>query len=444
MTRYEEAIAAEEADRAFERLRTFPYLVLAVSGGPDSLALLALIAEWRSRIGDDAPAVTIATVDHGLRERSRHEAQTVADMSARFGLPHVTLDWIGEKPKTGIADAAREVRYALLDDYAQIIAGGAAVAVVTAHHQDDQAETFFMRLMRGGGVTALAAMPSERPLASDASVKLVRPLLQFSKQRLVATLAVRQISWFEDPSNDNREFERVRVRQALAETELSAPALATAARRMRDAADGLQFATGALAQSAGLMIDRNIYARFGRVAFEDAPMILRQMLLEHLVDRFGGATRRPELSELERLAERFTQRAPFTVTLGGAVISAGSRYVRLWREHGRIDAMPVALRPGQPVRWDDRFIVAYDGGGADMTVRPLGDAAVDVSDDVMLGGKDIPRAAIASLPAFYYNGILAGVPILTSPDGCETRSDGRRMKTEPIPLPVIGKPLCGQ
>lgn len=442
MTRYEEAIAAEEADRAFERLRAFPYLVLAVSGGPDSLALLALIAEWRARIGNDPPAVTVATVDHGLRERSRLEALTVAELSAGFGLPHVTLDWTGEKPKTGIADAAREARYALLDDYAQSIAGGAAVAVVTAHHQDDQAETFIMRLMRGGGVTALAAIPDERPLAGGSSVKLIRPLLQFSKQRLVATLAVRRISWFEDPSNDNPDFERVRVRQALAATELSAPALATAARRMRDAADGLQFATGALAQSSGLMIDRNIYARFERVAFEDAPMILRQMLLEHLVYCFGGATRRPQLSELERLAERFTQRAPFTVTLGGAVISAGSRYVRLWREPGRIDSTPLALTPGQPVRWDERFIVAFDGGGTDMAIRPLGDAAVDVS--VMLGGTDIPRAAIASLPAFYDKGALAGVPILTSPGGCETRSDGQQLKTEPIPLPVIGKPLCGQ
>lgn len=444
MTRYEEAIAAEEADRAFERLRAFHHVVLAVSGGPDSLALLTLVAEWRARAGNGAPVVAVATVDHGLRERSRLEAQAVAEISAGLGLPHTILEWTGEKPKASISDAARDARYALLDGYAQNISCGASAAVVTAHHQDDQAETFVMRLMRGGGVTALAAIPDERRLAGGSSVMLIRPLLQFSKQRLVATLAVREMSWFDDPTNGDTDYERVRVRQALAATELGSPALAIAARRMRDAADGLQFATGGLAQSAALVLDRNIYARFERVAFEDAPTILRQMLLEHLIGCFGGTTRRPELSELERLAQRFTQRAPFTVTLGGAVISAGSRYVRLWREPARIDATPLALTSGKPMLWDERFIVAYDGGGAEIAVRPLGGSAADLPDDVIRDGQDIPRAAIASLPAFYDSGALAGVPILAGPGGCQMLADGRQLKTQPIPLLAIGRPLCGQ
>lgn len=434
MTTSEAAIAAEEADRAFERLRDFRHVVLAVSGGPDSLALLILIAEWRVRLGDAAPVISVATVDHRLRANSAVEAQGVARLAAELGLPHMTLDWTDDKPPTGIPEAARSARYALMEAHARSLSGGERVALVTAHHQDDQAETFFMRLMRGGGVTALAAMPGERPVATGSKVILLRPLLAFSKSRLVATLARRRVSWFDDPSNENAAFERVRVRQMLADAHIDAAVLATAARRMRDASDGLRFAARAFVESAGLIIDRNIYARLDRAAFDEAPVILRQMALGDLIARFGGATPPPELSELEALAHRFAARAAFTATLGGAVISAGSRYVRVWREVGRIEAQPLVLHAGLPARWDDRFIVSVEGSSADVIVKPLrlGRGA----DFVHAGTKDIPRAALAGLPAFYDGATLLGVPILTNPEGRQTLVDGGQLICEPIPAPA--------
>lgn len=430
----EEAIAAEEADRAFEPLRDFSHIVLAVSGGPDSLALLTLVAEWRARLGETVPATIVATVDHGLREQSQIEAQVVAEISAKLELPHTTLDWIGAKPTTGIPDAARKARYALLDDFASMWSAGQAVAVVTAHHQDDQAETFFMRLMRGGGVTALAAMSRQRRLASGSSVVLVRPLLDFSKSRLIATLARRGMSWFDDPTNENATFERVRVRQMLAEAQLSAPALSTAARRMRDAADGLQFAAEAFARTICLNTNRNIYACFDRAAFDAGPVILRHMVLKQLIACFGGMTGPPELSELEDLAQRFVNRAPFTVTLGGAVISAGSRYVRLWREAARIAVAPVTLRAGSSMNWDARFVVGYHGSLTDVRVKPLGTTETDLPHPAIPGTEDVPRAAVAGLPAFYAGEALLGVPILTNLNGIQTLGDGGRLTTTSISL----------
>lgn len=432
MTTGEAAIAANEADRALERLRNFHHVVLAVSGGPDSLALLALVAEWRARLGNAAPTVSVATVDHGLREQSAIEAQMVARVAADYGLPHTTLDWIGAKPTSGVPDAARTARYALLHDHALALSNGQSAAVVTAHHQDDQAETFFMRLMRGGGVTALAAMPDARRLAGDPDIVLLRPLLSFSKSRLIATLAMRGLSWADDPSNENTAFERVRVRQALAEAQIDAAALATAARRMGEAADGLRFAARAFLQVIGLVNDRNIYARFDRAAFDDGPVILRQMVLEHLIAHFGGATRRPELSEIETLGQRFIARAPFTVTLGGAVISAGSRYVRLWRETGRIEATPLVLQAGLPARWDERFMVSVEGSRSSIIVKPLGPSQAD--DFVPQGTKDILRAALAGVPAFYDGATVIGVPILTNPEGRQTVAEGVQLTSEPIPM----------
>lgn len=442
MTRYEGAIAAEEADRAFAALRGFDHHVLAVSGGPDSLALLVLIAEWRARFGGAAPCVSVATVDHGLRAEAAQEARAVGDIAASLGLPHTILDWTGDKPASGVANAAREARYRLLDGFAQNVAGGRSVVVVTAHHQDDQAETFWMRLMRGGGVTALAAMPRERPLHDSSPVRLVRPLLGFPKARLIATVARRGWAWADDPTNENSAYERVRVRAAFAaEAEIDPAALARAAGRMRDAADGLDYAARAFETSIALTIEAGIFARFDRAAFDAAPAILRQMVLVRLIGPFGGASRAPELSEIEALAARFGADATFTATLGGAVTSVGPRNVRVWREVGRIAAEPVALQPGVAVRWDERFLVHYDGGaGRNVNVRPAGrDARMIDASRV----KDVPAAALAGLPAFYDGATLLGVPNLTNVNGMVDLFNGLRLVSHPIPYTVPGSPLTG-
>lgn len=427
MTRYEEAISAEEADRAFAALRGFDHLVLAVSGGPDSLALLALIADWRGRIGD-APVVSVVTVDHGLRAESAHEARAVGAIAQSLGLPHTILEWTGDKPGSGVANAARAARYRLLDDFAQQAADGRSVAVVTAHHQDDQGETFWMRLMRGGGVHALSAMPRERMLRDEGTVRLVRPLLDFPKTRLVATVARRGWTWADDPTNENEAYERVRVRAALAGAEIDSAALARAAGRMRDADDGLAYAARAFETAIALHVEPGIYARFDRAAFDAAPVILRQMVLARLIGAFGGASRAPELSEIEALATRFGAEASFAATLGGTVISADSRRVHVWREVGRIAAAPVPLQMGVAVRWDERFLVHYEGREArNLNVRVAGRV------DPVSRLKDTPAAALAGLPAFYDDDTLLGVPNLANANGTVEHFNGLRLVSLPIP-----------
>ena len=170
------------------------------------------------------PNVRVATVDHRLREESGREAEIVAGHSAALGFYHTTLRWEGAKPARGIPNAARNARYELLEAHARSFSENSAV--VTAHHQDDQAETVFMRLARGGGVDALAAMRDERDISDGSPVRLVRPLLGFSKARLIASLNARGVSWLDDPTNSNMKFERARVRQTLEASGLDAAALA--------------------------------------------------------------------------------------------------------------------------------------------------------------------------------------------------------------------------
>jgi len=182
-------------------------IVVAVSGGPDSLALLLLAAAARPG------QVEAATVDHALRAESRSEAELVAGVCEKLGVPHsiLTVEW-KEKPETGIQERARNARYGLL---ARWTVEHGARALLTGHHADDQAETLLMRLIRGAGVKGLAGM---RRLARTpgANLVLLRPLLGWRHAELEQLCADVGIKPADDPSNGDDQFERVRIRQALA------------------------------------------------------------------------------------------------------------------------------------------------------------------------------------------------------------------------------------
>jgi tRNA(Ile)-lysidine synthase len=198
-----------------------PALLLAVSGGPDSTALLVMAAEWSG-----GPSLHAATVDHALRPESAAEAADVARLAARLGLPHVILRWEGEKPCTGLPARARKARYDLVSSEAARV--GARV-IVTAHHLDDQAETVLMRLSRGSGLAGLAGMAAR---TRRGAVEIARPLLDIPKAELLAFCDARALPYACDPSNQNPAFARPRWRRlaaSLAAEGLDAPAL----RRLR-------------------------------------------------------------------------------------------------------------------------------------------------------------------------------------------------------------------
>ncbi|MDF0493939.1 tRNA lysidine(34) synthetase TilS [Bradyrhizobium yuanmingense] len=201
-------ISAREASRLFAGLRDAPALVLAVSGGPDSVALMWLAARWQRSLAR-GPQLTVVTIDHGLRPEAAREAREVKRLAAALGLPHRTLRWRGEKPKTGLPAAAREARYRLL---AQAARAAGASHVLTAHTRDDQAETLLMRLFRGSGLAGLSAMA---PFTERDGIVLARPLLDVPKSQLIATLRRARIGFAEDPTNRDTAFTRPRLRALL-------------------------------------------------------------------------------------------------------------------------------------------------------------------------------------------------------------------------------------
>jgi tRNA(Ile)-lysidine synthase len=201
-------ISAQEAKRLFADWKAAPALVLAVSGGPDSIALMWLATRWRRALSR-GPRLIAVTVDHGLRTEAKREARDVKRLARTLDLPHRTVRWTGTKPKTGLPAAARNARYRLLAQAAQ---DHGATHILTAHTRDDQAETLLMRLLRGSGIAGLSAMA--RVTERDGAL-LVRPLLNVSKAQLIATLNKAKIGFADDPTNRDVSFTRPRLRRLM-------------------------------------------------------------------------------------------------------------------------------------------------------------------------------------------------------------------------------------
>jgi tRNA(Ile)-lysidine synthase len=208
-------------------------LGLAVSGGPDSVALLLLAAAIRP--------VEAATVDHGLRAGSAHEAAMVARLCRERNVAHriLKLDWT-EPLGSSVQAQARERRYQALECWA--LERG-LTAVATAHHVDDQAETLLMRVARGAGAGGLAGIQPRRAIRQASAVQLVRPLLGWRRDELRAIVAAAAIDPVADPGNDDEQFDRTRARRLLADTPwLEAPRLAASAAHLADAGQALDWA----------------------------------------------------------------------------------------------------------------------------------------------------------------------------------------------------------
>lgn len=322
-------VSVVEARELFAEFKSLPAMVLAVSGGPDSVALLYLAVRWRRAL-KSGPALIAATVDHGLRAESAREAREVKRLASMLGVAHRTLKWQGAKPKAGIPAAARQARYELLAKAAR--KAGASV-IVTAHTQDDQAETFLMRLSRSSGIAGLAAMARH---TEREGVTLLRPLLDIPKDRLIATLEKAKIDFAIDPSNRDTSFTRPRLRAlmpALAMEGADARSLVRLAARLSRANAALDLmADGAERYLWRLDLRKGTNpAGFDLAAFLGLSGEIRVRLLMRELNRIGHEGP-AELGKTEALIEaldRATGEAPrgtfkrgaFRQSLAGAVVS---------------------------------------------------------------------------------------------------------------------------
>ncbi|WP_186397554.1 tRNA lysidine(34) synthetase TilS [Stappia sp. TSB10GB4] len=400
-------VCETQADALLAPLTSFRSLALGVSGGPDSTALLLLVAAWRAR-RTAPPDIHVLTVDHGLRPEAAHEARAVAQLCDRLGLACRVLTSRAPKPFANRQAAARDLRRTLLVEASAELG---AEALVLAHHLDDQAETLLLRLARGSGVYGLAAMPA-RGLWHDGEgtcVEVLRPLLAVSKASLVATCRAAGEAFAEDPSNDDPAYARTRLRRlmpALAREGLDATTLAATAGRLASAAAAIDaqvdaaLAAGALRHPAG-----PVRLRLEAIATLPRESLLR--LFARLLAATGGEPYPPRLARLEGLVERLAGHAEIQSTLSGVVARRRGGEIVFWREPGRGGLAPVTLRgPGRAV-FDRRFLLEVERGET-VRVVPLGTLSEHGIDRKAAG--DWPAPAFAAAPLLLGPGDAAYCP----------------------------------
>lgn len=307
-------------------------ILLAVSGGPDSMAMLGLAVAARAYL----PPIAVATVDHRLRPEAADEARFVAEFCKDLKISHCILPWTeAPSPDEGVSqEAARKGRYALLSGHARAIE---ATHLCTAHTLDDQAETVLMRMAAGTGMTGLGAM---RPNVQRGAVRHIRPFLEVAKSRLVATCDLNHWHFSTDPTNDDMRYARTRFRALLpmlADEGLTPERLGTLAARARRTEDAMDQIARRTFESAiirrapdgGAM--RLKAEPFYTEPFEMALRMLRKSMLA-----IGGEAPQEtqiSLAKLERLLKHLRMairdQRPFRQTLAWSVIAHGGGFLEI-------------------------------------------------------------------------------------------------------------------
>lgn len=260
------------------------HFALAVSGGPDSLALLLL--SWLAMPG----RFQVATVDHQLRRESAEEAQLVGAICSSLGVVHTTL--AVTLAEGNLQEQAREARYAALAKWSR---ERGLKAILTAHHADDQVETLVMRLNRGSGVRGLAGIRPRGTTGGDKGVAVIRPLLNWRKSELTNLVTAAGLVPAHDPTNRDERFERARIRAHLAKAEWLDPlALSRSAQHLAEAEEALDWV---IADICAREVKRD--GRGIRWTPREYPAVIVQGVIDCLIAECGG--RHASAAEVARL-----------------------------------------------------------------------------------------------------------------------------------------------
>jgi tRNA(Ile)-lysidine synthase len=335
----------------FARVAGEPAIALAVSGGADSLALLLLAQRWAAGRAV-APRLQVYSVDHGLRPEAAGEVAMVIEVAHSLGIAATGLAWTGDKPRTGVQEAARAARYRLMGE---AMAGDGIGVLLTAHHRNDQAETVLMRMAHGSGIEGLRGMAG---MAEVEGVRVHRPLLAVDPDALRAVVADAGLTPAADPSNTDTHYERVRWRQAmpdLAALGLDAPTIATFADRMAEADAAIaQMADGCFGEIVRL-------DGFGAASIELTPLVglspaISTRLLGRVLNIVGGRQKPRALGQVERLRQTIAESGlPKATTILGCVLRIKDNAVIVAREPGRALPPDAPLLPHGELVWDERF-----------------------------------------------------------------------------------------
>ncbi len=378
-------------------------LGVAVSGGSDSLALLLLLSGFCK---EHAIELCCVTVDHGLRAEAADEARFVAAICADLDITHDTLAWTGWDGSGNVQNEARRARYGLIAEWAT---EKEISHVALGHTLDDQAETVLQRLARAAGVDGLSAMAPRRILNG---VTWLRPLLRVEREVLRAFLKDRNMSWMDDPSNEDARFGRIRARrswEALADLGITPAGLAQVAENMARAREALEDnARQACLELARLRAGAVVIALSGYKELPDE--IARRVVLASLA-WVNGSVYAPRRRSLEAVLSALAGSG--SATLDGCQLQVEGDDFWVFREFDVVKDLSVPLGS----LWDGRWMISGPHGARKMRIAALGEKGLAQLPEWRDLG--MPRQVLLSMPAVWEGDDLVTAPEIAPAAGWE-------------------------
>lgn len=369
---------------------------LSVSGGGDSTALLYLTKEWAER---NKKTIFVATVDHGLREESLKESQTVKKTCESLGIKCTILKWTGWDKSGNLQDAARSARNRLIGSWAYSLGLN---AIATGHTVDDQAETFLLRLARGSGVDGLSGMAES---INKDGIIWFRPLIELQRTQLREYLTMNKISWFEDPSNKNMKFDRVKMREAqgfLDSIGLTVGCLSETAQRMSIARNSLELITKEKIESI-TEVTKLGSVKLDLETFNDLSVELQNRIYSHVLKWVSGSIYRPRFKSLGESMKNLSKAKSHTIS-GCHIITDGKK-AEICREVSKIHCSNNFLE-----EFDGRWILESDIAKDQLIIGPLGEKGL--SQFPTWRDLNMSRISILGSPAIWKDELLIAAPMI--------------------------------
>ena len=306
-------------------LPTKKKFIVAVSGGPDSLALCFLAKIYSIKKSVD---IKYYIVDHRLRKNSTLEAKFVQKKLKNFSVKLNILTWKGKKPRKNIQSVAREKRYKLLTDVAKYYG---IQNILLGHHLDDLFENFFIRILRGSGLKGLISLDKET-VKND--VNLIRPLIKLDKKNLIYLSNNIFGTYIEDPSNENEKFKRVRIRNFLEKLSLEGfdrKKFFLTIKNLKFANESIEFYikknfednVTILSQKNLIILKENFFSQSNEVVFRSLAEVIK------IVGKRYYAVRG---KKIDNLIDSINTKSSFKVTLGGCIVKKVNETVILSKE----------------------------------------------------------------------------------------------------------------
>ena len=299
--------------------------IVAVSGGPDSLALSFLAKIYSIKKSVD---IKYFVVDHRLRKNSSSEAKFVQKKLKNFSVKLNILTWRGKKPRKNIQSIAREKRYKLLTDEAKKYG---IQNILLGHHLDDLFENFFIRILRGSGLKGLISLDKE---SVKNEVNLIRPIIKLDKQDLIYISNNIFRTYIEDPSNEDEKFKRVKIRNFLEKLSLEGfdrKKFFLTIKNLKFANESIEFYikknfeenVTILSQKNIIILKENFFSQSNEVVFRSLAEVIK------IVGKRYYAVRG---KKIDKVIDSIKTKSSFKVTLGGCIIKKVNETVILSKE----------------------------------------------------------------------------------------------------------------